>query len=299
MLTLTEWFASGDRIKVPFSNRPKTKRSADFHIFCRVAGSGPWLTFLHGFPTCSWDWAKITESLSAKYKLLMFDFLGFGDSDKPGGHAYSIMEQADMTEALWRRFEIKDTGLIAHDYGDSVALELLSRQREGKLSTRINKVVLLNGGIYVEKQRPLRIQKLLQKPIIGAVIANFLTESIFRQRFSSIFSEAHPVSETELRQHWQALNRRAGRRRYHRIGRYLKERRQRRVRWEGALENPASSIRFLWGLADPVSGKNVSDEIRKRNPGADLLELENVGHYPQLEVPDVITAEICKAFNVR
>ena len=52
---------------------------------------------------------------------MLFDFLGFGDSDKPADHVYSIHEQADLTEALWRRFGVERTALVAHDYGVSVA----------------------------------------------------------------------------------------------------------------------------------------------------------------------------------
>src|SRR5258708_26345866 len=97
MIGLEAWFASGQRVPVTLPGQRQA-----VHLFCRVAGSGPWVTLLHGFPTCSWDWAEIADALTPERQLLLPDLLGFGDSDKPAGHAYSLVEQADLVEALWR-----------------------------------------------------------------------------------------------------------------------------------------------------------------------------------------------------
>jgi pimeloyl-ACP methyl ester carboxylesterase len=79
MVGIEAWISGGQRVRVARPNG----HSVD--LFCRVAGTGSWATLLHGFPTCSWDWADVAAGLSA-YQLLMPDLLGFGDSDKPAGH---------------------------------------------------------------------------------------------------------------------------------------------------------------------------------------------------------------------
>lgn len=298
MLQIDEWFAVGERVEVlAASSQDRPSAAQTFKLSCRVEGAGPWLTLLHGFPTCSWDWVKIVNPLKARYRLLMFDFLGFGDSDKPSGHDYSLFEQADYTEALWRHFDVEKTGLVAHDYGTTVALELLSRQAEGQLTVQIEKAVLMNGGLYVDQIRPVPAQRLLQTPALGALLSQFIGERIFNHQFASVFSKAHPISASELRQHWRAITRRDGHHNYHKLIHYLTERRLHASRWESTLENSPVPIRFLWGLEDPVSGRQIADHIRRRNPSADILELPDVGHYPQLEVPDVIADEIAKAFS--
>jgi len=66
------------------------------------------------------------------HQLLIPDLLGFGDSDKPAGHQYTLVEQADLIEALWHHFGIDHSALIAHDIGGSVAQELLARHNEGR-----------------------------------------------------------------------------------------------------------------------------------------------------------------------
>src|SRR5205807_8250945 len=96
-------------------------------------GRGPAMTLLHGFPSSSHDWAKVAPALAERHALLLCDFLGFGASDKPSEHVYSLLEQADLVEALWAREGIASTRLVAHDYAVSVTQELLARDSEGKL----------------------------------------------------------------------------------------------------------------------------------------------------------------------
>ena len=100
-------------------------------------GAGPALTLLHGFPSSSHDWAKVAPALAERHTLLMPDFLGFGASEKPADHRYTLHEQADLVEALWAaRGRRARRRIVAHDYAVSVAQELLARRAEGALARR-------------------------------------------------------------------------------------------------------------------------------------------------------------------
>lgn len=286
--SLRTWWERGERAHLDLND------GRHWDIFTRTMGGGPWMTLLHGFPTSSWDWAPVSERLGREHSLLLFDLLGFGNSDKPKGHDWSAFEQADITEALWRRNGIERTRLVAHDVGLTVALELLARQEEGRLRTAITDLVLLNGGVYAGFHRPRPIQVLLQKPVIGFVVARLLSESRFKPALAEVFAEAHQPSAEDLHQHWESVAERGGSRNYHRLIRYIPERRREAARWEGALEKTQTPIRFIWGMADPVSGAHMAEQIRKRLPGADLVELPDVGHYPQLEAPERVAAEILR-----
>ena len=70
----------------------------------------------------------MAPALAERHSLVMPDFLGFGASDRPADHEYSIHEQADLVEALWAGERIDSTVLVAHDYGVSVAQELPSQE---------------------------------------------------------------------------------------------------------------------------------------------------------------------------
>ena len=89
------------------------------------------LLLIHGFPTASWDWWPVWSALRERYRVVAMDMLGFGFSDKPQGHRYSIHEQADLVEGLVNELGLSRFHVLAHDYGDTVAQELLARQNEG------------------------------------------------------------------------------------------------------------------------------------------------------------------------
>jgi pimeloyl-ACP methyl ester carboxylesterase len=290
--SVSEWFDAGDRIELKMDQWPRP-----YSIFCRAAGSGGWLTLLHGFPTCSLDWERIQGPLAERHRLLMFDFLGFGDSDKPANHTYSIHEQADIVEALWTKFGVTETGLLVHDYGVSVGQELLARRIEERLRVRINKTAWMNGGLYAHLHRPLLAQKLLRKPIIGAILSRMIGEKTFASSLGKVFSPAHPLGAQEASRHWQAIKRRNGKLIYHRLIHYIADRRRHHERWERALEQVDSPKLFLWGMADPVSGHHMAEHLRRRIADVNLVALEDVGHYPHLEAPELIVDRLLNFFD--
>src|SRR5207244_845687 len=101
-----------------------------------------------------------------------------------------------------------------------------------------------------------------------------------------------------IHEHWRVLERRGGSARLsHRLAHYLGERKQHGDRWETALEQANCPISFIWGMSDPRSGAHIAEEIRRRLPLAPLVELPDVGHYPQLEVPDAVASEIAAALD--
>jgi pimeloyl-ACP methyl ester carboxylesterase len=277
-VTSDSWFESGERVPVELG-------SDTFEIFCRTSGSGPWLTLLHGFPTSSWDWAKVAPLLEGRFRLLCFDFLGFGDSDKPPRHRYSIVEQADLAEELWRHLGIAETVLVGHDYGATVVQELLARERT---AAGISSVTLLNAAVYVRLARPLVIQRLLASRITGPLAARAVSERVFRRSFASVFSPQHPPADDEVGEHWRVLQRHGGAHLSHRLSHYMGDRKRHATRWESALESEGVPKRFIWGMADPRSGAHIAHEIRRRLPGVPLVALDDVGHYPHLEAPELV-----------
>jgi pimeloyl-ACP methyl ester carboxylesterase len=272
---IDDWFAAGERVD-----------AGGFKLFERTAGSdgAPWLTLLHGYPTSSWDWSPVADTLGEVRRLLMLDFLGFGDSDKPAEHDYSIHEQADLTEALWRRHGIERTALVVHDYAVSVGQELLARRGEGALEVEIERIAFLNGGLYPDMHRALLAQRLLLNPRTGPIVTRTMSERTLSRAFGRIF--AHAPSDEELHEHWLGIARHGGDRIQHRLIRYIEDRRTHEARWTGALESTDVPRRFVWGMLDPVSGAHMAERIAERVPPDELHALEDVGHYPQLEAPE-------------
>src|SRR5262245_59196885 len=98
-----------------------------YPIFYRDDGRGPAVVCIQGFPTASWDWHKLWPALTARFRVIALDMIGFGLSAKPRAYDYSLRDQAALHEALLAALGIGEAHILAHDYGDSVAQELLAR----------------------------------------------------------------------------------------------------------------------------------------------------------------------------
>ncbi len=256
-------------------------------IFCREEGEGEVLTLIHGYPTASWDWHRIWPALAQRFRVVAFDMIGFGFSAKPLRYSYSICDQAGLHEELLGVLGIERTRILAHDYGDSVAQELLARQIEGSNRLQVRSVAFLNGGLIPGSHRPRPIQKLLNSPL-GGLAARFMSRLRFGRSFSAVFASGTQPTSRELDQFWRLLNYNSGMRVQRKIARYQTERRHYRDRWVGALQQSAIPKRFICGAEDPVSGAHVAESYREMVPHPDVVMLTGVGHYPQVEAPNEV-----------
>lgn len=253
-------------------------------IFSRIAGCGEPLLLIHGFPTASWDWHRLWSALGEHYRLLAPDMLGFGFSDKPQNHAYSIIEQADLIQGWLEQMGEEGVHVIAHDYGATVAQELLARQREGSLGFRIASVALMNAALFPEVHQPILIQKLLLGPL-GGLVSRGLTRRVFEASLGRLFGTATQPTARDMEDFWQLLIHNNGRGVVHRIIQYMEERRIHRHRWVGALQAREQPTLLIWGEADPVSGQAMLQRYREMVSERGIVLLDNIGHYPHFEAP--------------
>ena len=271
-----------------FDACPLSWLTAGPHRLCyRRAGQGPALWLVHGFPTSGRDWGGMWNELAGFHELFALDMLGFGASDKPRGFDYRIAASADHWEALAAATGVTEVDVLAHDYGDTVAQELLARQAEGRLPFRIRSAMFLNGGLFPEATRPLRIQRLLARPL-GPWLVRFIGEARFRASLQRICARPWPAGELEAA--WRELVRADGRAVMPKLLGYIAERHRQRERWVGALQQATVPIALVNGLEDPISGRGIVARWRELLPGAPVVELPGVGHYPQIEAPAEVLA---------
>ncbi|PQM52889.1 hypothetical protein C5U48_07435 [Mycolicibacter virginiensis] len=251
------------------------------------AGDGPTVLLLHGFPSCSYDFRSVVDRLAGRSWLTM-DFLGFGLSEKPRPHRYSLFEQADLVEQVVASSASGPVVLVAHDMGTSVATELLARDLEGNLTFDLRRAVLTNGSVILERASLRPIQKVLRGPF-GAVAARLTNRRSFVRGFGRLFSPQHPLTPDEAAAQWALLTHNGGNRIAHLLSAYLDERVRYAQRWHGAVRDWPKPLGFVWGLGDPVATTNVLDGLRQLRPAADVVELPGLGHYPQIEDPQAFT----------
>ncbi|HMJ02755.1 MAG TPA: alpha/beta fold hydrolase, partial [Conexibacter sp.] len=222
---------------------------------------------------------------------LAFDFLGFGLSDKPRDHRYALGWQADAAEQLVRRAGSPPVVLVAHDMGTSVATELMARELEGRAQIEIAGALLFNGSILLDRASPTLGQKLLRSRL-GPLFARLTSARSFRFQFGQIFSDAHPLTAQEAADQWALLAHHGGHRIGHLLVNYMAERERFVERWHGAFRDWPGALSLTWGLEDPVATTAVLDGLRELRPGVPVEELPGIGHYPQLERPDLIAAAL-------
>ncbi len=246
---------------------------------------------VHGFPTASWDWHQIWPDLNRSHRLIAPDLLGFGFSAKPYPHHYTVAEQTDLIETLLAHLQLQRVHIIAHDLGDTIIQELLARDQAGERAistTHIASVCLLNGGIFAETMRPRLIQKLLASPL-GGLLSHLVDKRRVLKSLAAVFGPQTQPSERELDAYWTLISHENGRRVLPGILSYLSERHRHRDRWVGAMQDATMPIRFINGWLDPVSGKPMADRYRELMRLPDLVEIDSVGHFPQLEAPDAVS----------
>jgi pimeloyl-ACP methyl ester carboxylesterase len=262
-----------------------------YKIFVRErAGAAdlPPLVFLHGYPSSSYDWRHAFDKLD-RHRLIVFDFLGFGLSDKPRDHVYSLRAQADIVETLTERFAAEPVTLVSHDMGSSVATELLARDIEGKLSFKLSSALLFNASLVREQASLLWGQKLLLSRL-GPLASRLTTEPSFRHQFGGIFSKAHPLSAEEAADQWSLLAHGDGHRLLDRLIYYNHERVTPPLagRWLGALREWRGRLELGWAELDPICTEAVLQAVLKLRPQAKVTRLRGLGHYPHIEDPEAV-----------
>jgi pimeloyl-ACP methyl ester carboxylesterase len=259
-------------------------------------GDGSLLLFLHGFPSSSYDWRPLFELRGEGEARLAFDLLGFGLSEKPRDHLYTLGWQADAAEELVRRAGSPPVFLVGHDMGTSVATELMARDLRGELEIELSGALLFNGSMLLHLAKPTLGQQLLRSRF-GSLFARLTSERSFRTQFSRVFSPDHPLSAEEAADQWALISDGGGQRIAHLTIDYMAERERFTERWHGAIRDWPKPLTLAWGLQDPVARTEVLRGLQALRPCVPTIELPDAAHYPQIERPDLISGALDTALR--
>ncbi len=113
-----------------FTWYPQGRSGDALQIFYRCLGhpTSPAIVLLHGFPTSSYDFHLLASDLSTDHYVCLFDFPGYGFSDKPlKGYTYTLRDDARLVDFFVQQIvSLQRFALLTHDRGDSVGLALLA-----------------------------------------------------------------------------------------------------------------------------------------------------------------------------
>ncbi len=241
METFDRWAAQAERID-----------AGGLSLAVHDVGEGPVVTFLHGYPSSTLDAIPLIDRLDG-VRVVAPDLPGFGASDKPVGHPYSIHGAVDAVETVWDRLAVTSTVVVAHDYSVSLAQELLARQAEspGDRPVEVTGVVWSNGGLYPDLHRPTYGQQLLLDPEHGAEIAAAMDETAFANGIGITWGTRRPMTDGEVHDMWRALEHDGGARQAHALLHYIADRRTYADRWRAAPGGERGAHALRLGRARP------------------------------------------------
>jgi pimeloyl-ACP methyl ester carboxylesterase len=248
---------------------------------------------LHGFPSSSYDWHLVVPELAKRVRVVTFDFIGYGLSDKPD-RRYSIFEQADLAQGVAIDCGVESCVLVSHDMGDTVAAELMMRQAEGKLPFTIERSILTNGSIFIDMaQLSTGQQFLLSLP--DERLGEPLGLDGMRPGLTQTFGK--PPVDSELDAMVELIRHNGGDQLLPRLIRYIEERRQNQERFTNGLVSFAGPMTALWGELDPIAVVAMTDRLKDLRPSTEVERWADVGHWPSLEAPDRVAGAILERLS--
>lgn len=78
-------------------------------------GEEPTIILMHGFPDNLHLYDRLVPHLSPPRRVVAFDFLGWGASDKPLGYPYTAKNQETDLDAVVKQLNLGQVVLVAHD----------------------------------------------------------------------------------------------------------------------------------------------------------------------------------------
>lgn len=260
-------------------------------VFYYDVGEGPAILLLHGHPSSSLDWKDVADVLKNKARVIAFDHVGWGLSDKPVRFGYSLMELADVTEKIMSELGVSEAHVASHDISTSVHTELMARHLEGSLSFKILSNTLLNGSILqwvsnepdeqnLAQHNETLFEAMRQMEAMGPKLPTILDEITLGN-----------LSEDRIALMSELLIRDNGLKRLAAQGIYMRDRYVHADRWVGAIEQ-ISPLRIVWAADDPVAIVAIGRELAQRAPQAGYTEIKGIGHFPNAEAPEKIAEQI-------
>ena len=252
------------------------------------AGAEPAIVLMHGFPDNMHLYDRLIPQLSPPRRVVAFDFLGWGASDKPGGYTYTATNQVSEVAEVVTQLHLERPVLVAHDASGPPAIDWALDQAE-----RVAGLVLLNT--YYCEMPMLRAPEaiwLFSTPLVRSIarpVSHLFGDLIFHRMFlwqvGRFFRDAAVRDEFVPLLYQQFEAEPSARPAFFRLNEDLLPTVRSRTRRIPMLRQFKRPVRIIFGDADPYLNKEVARTFHEFFPTSDLFLLPGARHYVQMDEP--------------
>jgi haloalkane dehalogenase len=265
-----------------------TVRRNGHRIYVRdYPGEGNPILLMHGFPDNLHLYDRVVPHLAPTRRVVTFDFLGWGASDKPASYRTTARKQLREVETVIDELGLEDPVLVAHDASGPPAIDwaLLHPDRVGAL-------VLLNTYYQwtPSLRRPGAIA-LYSTPVVRGLARAITRRSDHLDRWLYVWQVGRFIRDPEVRA--EVVPRfysdfRAERPAFWALNDDLLRTAISRRKMVPKLRAFARPVRIIFGAADPYLNKRVARKFHELFPTSELFLVPTARHYVQIDEPEEV-----------
>ena len=261
----------------------------EHRIYAReYPGDGPAIVPMHGFPDNLHLYDRLVPHLVAEgRRVVVFDFLGWGRSDKPKGYPYTADNQAHDLAAVVDHLGLGSVVLVAHDASGPPAIDWALAHPE-----RVSALVLLNT--YYHRMKTLRPPEaifLFSTPILRNVARMVIGRSDYLNRKLYSWQVGRFVRDEEVRNeivpflysHFQEA-----RPAFWTLNEDLLPTVRSRTRMIPKMRAFGRPVRIIFGADDPYLNGGVARRFHELFATSELFLLDGARHYVQVDEPEEV-----------
>lgn len=241
-------------------------------------GVGPVIVMVHGNPTWSYYFRHLIAQLRHDHRVIVFDHMGCGLSDKPQNYSYCLSQHIENLEHLLTHLQIGRFSLVVHDWGGAIGMGCAVNN-----ISNIEKIAVMNTAAFRSKRIPRRI-KLCRLPIVGEIIVRLFNGFAWPAQFMAVSKKLDPDVAQAYLAPYNSWNNRVAVYNFvkdipidpdHKSYAILTDIESRL----SLLRNAAIPFLIVWGGRDFCFNDEFFEEWKKRFPDAENHYFHDGGHY--------------------
>ena len=250
-------------------------------------GGGHPILLMHGFPDNMHLYDRVVPHLVPSRRVVTFDFLGWGESDKSASYRPTARSQLREVETVIDELGLQDPIVVVHDASGPPGIDwaLLHPDRVGAL-------VLLNTYYQwtPSLRRPPAIA-LFSTPVVRGVARELVRRSDRFDRWIYSWQVSRFIRDPQVRAEvvpYFYSDFRAERPAFWALNDDLLPTAISRRRMIPRMRTFARPVRIIFGDADPYLNRRVARRFHELFPTSELFLIPTAKHYVQIDEPEEV-----------